>query len=585
MRCCADEKVQEQVKLQSLLDLHSITVEGARYATAWPPPFNILGLFWQLFGFAVRYKGVKLHWPKTSIVHRFGLYLKRNHNTFHYRDFHSLDKEDDVTLVEEQSDTSKSQMLKLTMFMENARKDYLLELANQADTRVENLVSHMHETVVQVLECKIEDRIQKIQDKLQQFFPADKADLAQQREEVGADGDEYIVCGYLTDVEANFDYFERYLAISQIVGWSDEDSSFVPKQKKLKFKRDDAIFVYGGDTQDKGIGDIRFTKLLLELRENYPGRVEFLIGNRDANKMRLATELHEDAIKDPKVVNDRSFPYWENEDKRCTPQMFLDKNPPENGGSVNNAANRLRWILEKNMGALGAFERRRHELSILRECGRADICDEDVVQSYRDQVDPRKVPGLQWEEVGSEKPTTGKMVVGQGSAELAARLEKGRLELSAEEYETLGLSGDLSYNSYIHAGDKYFKPRRKDGNNYMLQYLKNAKLAFVFGPNLFVHGALTEDNQGTVPGAREPMRKVVEWVHALNAWAQGQVEAFEKDPYYHEESSDDYNGLYSERKGGDLMDYGVPNGVPNSVISRITVRVCGCVFVCACVCV
>jgi hypothetical protein len=214
------------------------------------------------------------------------------------------------------------------------------------------------------------------------------------------------------------------------------------------------------------------------------------------------------------------------------------------------------------MGAFGAFERRRHELSILRECGKADISDEDVVQSYRDEVDPRKVPGLQWEEVGSEKPTSAKAkeVVGKGSAKLAARLEKGLLELSAEEYENLGLAWDLSYNSYIHAGNKFFRPRRKDGNNYMLQYLKNAKLAYVFGPNLFVHGALTEDNQGTVPGEKEPRRKVVEWVHALNAWGQAQVEAFEKDPYYHEESKDDHNGLYTNRKGGGLMDYGVPNG-------------------------
>ena len=83
----------------------------------------------------------------------------------------------------------------------------------------------------------------------------------------------YKVCGYLTDVESNLEYFERYVDISQILGWADQ------KKSKLKFKRDDAVFVFGGDTQDKGIGDIRFVKLLLALKEEHPDRVEFIIGN------------------------------------------------------------------------------------------------------------------------------------------------------------------------------------------------------------------------------------------------------------------------------------------------------------------
>ena len=85
----------------------------------------------------------------------------------------------------------------------------------------------------------------------------------------------YKVCGYLTDVESNLEYFERYVDISQILGWADQ------KKSKLKFKRQDAVFVFGGDTQDKGIGDIRFVKLLLALKEEYPDRVEFIIGNGD----------------------------------------------------------------------------------------------------------------------------------------------------------------------------------------------------------------------------------------------------------------------------------------------------------------
>ena len=77
----------------------------------------------------------------------------------------------------------------------------------------------------------------------------------------------------MTDVESNLEYFEGYLEISQILGWADE------KKTKLKFKREDAVFVFGGDSQDKGTGDIRFVQLLLALKEEHPDRVEFIIGN------------------------------------------------------------------------------------------------------------------------------------------------------------------------------------------------------------------------------------------------------------------------------------------------------------------
>ena len=46
------------------------------------------------------------------------------------------------------------------------------------------------------------------------------------------------------------------------------------------------------------------------------------------------------------MLNDSGFPYWVDADKRVTPQMFLNNNPAENGGSANTAANRLRYILK-----------------------------------------------------------------------------------------------------------------------------------------------------------------------------------------------------------------------------------------------
>jgi hypothetical protein len=53
------------------------------------------------------------------------------------------------------------------------------------------------------------------------------------------------VCGYLADVEGNLDLFERYLAISKILEWADTEKT----KTRLRFKRDDAMFVFGGDAQ------------------------------------------------------------------------------------------------------------------------------------------------------------------------------------------------------------------------------------------------------------------------------------------------------------------------------------------------
>ena len=114
------------------------------------------------------------------------------------------------------------------------------------------------------------------------------------------DKKEVTMCAYLTDVEGNLDYFYNYVEISKVLEWENKET-----KNRLRFKHEHTMFVFGGDSQDKGIGDIRFTKLLLDLKAQ-PGnedRVEFIIGNRDANKLRLAAELQDDCISDHAVLN------------------------------------------------------------------------------------------------------------------------------------------------------------------------------------------------------------------------------------------------------------------------------------------
>jgi len=276
------------------------------------------------------------------------------------------------------------------------------------------------------------------------------------------------VCAYLTDVEGNLDYFHRYVDISKVLSWANED-------KKQLVLAPDAEFVFGGDSQDKGIGDIRFVKLLIDLKRRYGDRVHLIIGNRDSNKLRLTTELAAATLTDESVLNDKSFPYWDPEAKRVTPAMFLtaDTDKPK----ANTAVSRLRWILNHTMGSAGAFERRQEELSLIRN---RHVSEDEVVQSYADEADPK-----------------------------------------AEE-------------------------------NFMLTYLRLAQLAYIFGTTLFVHGAVTQHNMGSVPGRAGTIDNVQDWVQELNRWARQEVSAFMLDPY---------NGGNSKaRAGHGLMDYGVPGG-------------------------
>jgi hypothetical protein len=51
--------------------------------------------------------------------------------------------------------------------------------------------------------------------------------------------------------------------------------------------------------------DIRFTKLLLDLKaqKGNEDRVVLIMGYRDINKLRLASELQDDCLSDPDVLN------------------------------------------------------------------------------------------------------------------------------------------------------------------------------------------------------------------------------------------------------------------------------------------
>src|SRR5262245_42556716 len=57
-------------------------------------------------------------------------------------------------------------------------------------------------------------------------------------------------------------------------------------------------------------------------------------------------------------------------------------------------------------------------------------------------------------------------------------------------------------------------------------YLAACQLAFRAGETLFVHGAVTSDNVGIVPGSNDRSLDPDAWIAGLNAFYAAQVEAF-----------------------------------------------------------
>lgn len=120
---------------------------------------------------------------------------------------------------------------------------------------------------------------------------------------------------YCCDVEGNWQHWENYLSISLVLRREEEGGRLV--------LRDDCHFVFGGDVCDRGAGDIRVMRDLVELRERYADRVHLIMGNRDVNKLRLRFELADHTLK-----NSLGNVYW----------------VPKTLSTGNTAPDKLKWV-------------------------------------------------------------------------------------------------------------------------------------------------------------------------------------------------------------------------------------------------
>jgi hypothetical protein len=120
--------------------------------------------------------------------------------------------------------------------------------------------------------------------------------------------------GYVTDIEGNFDYWKRYIALSKVLRRN--------KATGALELCDNSQLVFGGDVCDRGPGDLRVVRELVQLKRKYPERVHFILGNRDVNKLRLDVELQTCNLK-------------------ASGQVYWIDSPSEPGQS---AADRLKWV-------------------------------------------------------------------------------------------------------------------------------------------------------------------------------------------------------------------------------------------------
>lgn len=182
---------------------------------------------------------------------------------------------------------------------------------------------------------------------------------------------------YITDTEGDLDFFKKQIKNSNIVRFTNDD------ENEIKFISPelDTRLVFGGDICDRG-HDITITNMLVNFKEKHPDRVVLILGNRDANKTRFATEL---PLSPDAALNDTIDAVVKTPFGRSFRDYLAAKFPDNITESLNTSVNRLKWILEDTMGAPQAFESRRKELA---DINNKSVGDEDVFTSFRASVEP-----------------------------------------------------------------------------------------------------------------------------------------------------------------------------------------------------
>lgn len=300
----------------------------------------------------------------------------------------------------------------------------------------------------------------------------------------------------MTDIEGNGDKFKRILSSCAAICLEGPDSS-----PSLRFRESapaNSQFVYGGDVGDKGAFSLRLLRLLVNLKRREPSRVHLIVGNREAKMTRILDELGQ-------------------------------------GGSRGRlaAAPAVFWNLQRPPIAFVAEEMQKRKLLMSVHEYLGSLTDEECDVLY-----------LRWMLIDT---------MGCGPVKRCGSVDT--FQLLREEVAALeGVPvGDMSDFHVL----KALKSELGSGGAYY-EYLSRGVLMHRIGDTLFLHGAVTDRNVGTVPGQNGPVENLDEWIFVLNQWYHNQIVRWKRG----------LTALHSESShpgDSDLMHYMVQN--PQSVVT------------------
>eukprot|EP00577_Skeletonema_sp_RCC1716_P006697 CAMPEP_0113386512 /NCGR_PEP_ID=MMETSP0013_2-20120614/8050_1 /TAXON_ID=2843 ORGANISM="Skeletonema costatum, Strain 1716" /NCGR_SAMPLE_ID=MMETSP0013_2 /ASSEMBLY_ACC=CAM_ASM_000158 /LENGTH=571 /DNA_ID=CAMNT_0000269361 /DNA_START=278 /DNA_END=1993 /DNA_ORIENTATION=- /assembly_acc=CAM_ASM_000158 len=332
--------------------------------------------------------------------------------------------------------------------------------------------------------------------------------------------------GYVADVEGHWDYFLEYVQRSNVLYWEEHEghntniSTTTTNNYGITFQRlklrPNTHFVYGGDSVDKGPGDIRLCRALVDLKKQYPDHVHLLVGNRDLNKIRFSSELSDDDMERP--IEDIKRPFWDSNAKSYKEHLEEVKQTHAATKSdctlddLNTKTERLRWMLKHTLGCPDTFEFRREEIA------------------YLDKI------------YGSYPPTCET----HESSPVPTVLHR----TNDVDVDTTKVTDEDVVESFN------YEINHSEGS--LRQYLHHASIASIIGNTIFVHGAIDRLTMRFVPSKyskfdlptspppsfAEPsidiadgmmIDDVHEWVQSLNEYLHDGLKDFESRPHWNEE--------------------------------------------------
>jgi len=256
--------------------------------------------------------------------------------------------------------------------------------------------------------------------------------------------------------------------------------------------KDGYTFIFMGDVCDREMGLIRITNILLDLKKKNSGRVIWIIGNRDINKLRLLYDLNNEYAKKGYVLakdKDKTISIIEDYFNGDTINPILEKRNIYLSGKndLNNKMEYFKALMSKTYGAtqdINVF--RGQELDLLYEKSSNEIIYVSYILSLFNYNILKK--SCRSKNKKSSTYDTDKI--------------KQMLSYYIENYSEKQAVYDKIIQDHIELCDN-----QGYRLNFMYEYLKNGYLIYTLNNTLFLHGSLISQNPSVADIASLPYLK------------------------------------------------------------------------------